>query len=78
MDGVLFHYTFDSTASLKDHSRFKSHGTVSGSPSATAAVALSTLNGNIAHVIQSPDGRRTNVVAAQGNLYYEEVRSASS
>jgi hypothetical protein len=77
-DGVLFHYNFDSTASLKDWSRFKNHGTVNGSPSATAAVALPSMNGNVAHLLQSPDGRRTNVVAAGGALYYEEVRGASS
>ena len=76
-DGVLFHYDFDSATTFYDRSRFKNHGAITGVPTLGGSVALETLCVNEAHLIQSPDGRRTNVVEVAGSTYYEIVKEAN-
>ncbi len=77
-DGVLFHYDFDSISTFRDRSRFKNHGSFTGTPTLGSSVSLATLCGNVAHLIQSPDGRRTNVVGVAGTTYYETVKTATA
>lgn len=79
-DRVLFHYSFDgsSTTVLTDHSWFKNHATLAGTPSNTAAVALSSMNSNHIGSIGRPDGSRVNLFGSHGRLFYEPLRSANS
>jgi len=73
-DGVVFHYDCDSISTFYDRSRFKNHGSITGTPTLTSAVAYSSVPGQAVHTIQSPTGTRTNVVGIGGTLYYEGVR----
>lgn len=76
---TLWHYGFDEATGtvMKDSSRHKNHGTYTGAYANAAAVALPCNAGNFAGVIQSPDGKRTNVVAAGGQLFSEVVRGSN-
>lgn len=78
-DAVLFHYGMNETsgAVMYDRSRHKNHGTYVGTPTPSAAVALSRPVGNYIGTFNAASGKRTNLYAAGGSLYYETVRSGA-
>lgn len=78
MPMVLAHYDMDeaSGTTMYDRSRYKNHGTYVGTPSVTAAVALSFPVGNYAGTFQTATGSRTNLFAAGGALFSQVVRTA--
>lgn len=77
---VLFQYDCDegSGTTLEDASRFKNHGTLTGSPTATADVAYPTVLGNFVGTFEDATSERTNLVAAGGALYYEVIQQGAS
>lgn len=77
---VLFHYSFDgsSTTVLADHSGFKNHATLVGTPSNTTAVALTSMNCNFLGAIGRPDSSKVNLYGSHGRLFYETMRAAQS
>ncbi len=79
-DRVVFHYSFDgsSTTVLTDHSWFKNHASLVGTPSNTAAVAMSSMNCNFLGSAGRPDGSRVNLYGSHGRLFYETMRAANS
>ena len=77
MDGILFHYDFDSASTFYDRSSYKNHGTIAGSPTLGAEVAYAGPVGQALHTIQSPTGQRTNVFMASGAVQYEILKGAS-
>ena len=79
-DRVVFHYSFDgsSTTSLTDHSWFKNHATLVGTPTNTGAVAMSSMNCNYLGSIGRPDGSKVNLYGSHGRLFYESMRAANS
>lgn len=80
---VLWHYGFDeaSGAVMTDSSRHKNHGVYTSggdAPSNTSAVALPCMGANFVGTIRSGlTGRRTNVVAAGGQLFSEVIRGGN-
>lgn len=76
MDAVVFHYDMVG-GTLTDRSRFKNTGTNNGSPTTDTAVAKSLYPGNYVGHFTTPTGKRTNLVAAGGRLYYEVVRGGA-
>lgn len=74
--GTLAFYDFDnsSVAVLYDASDWKTNGTMSGTPTHSAAVPYASIPGNVVQNVQNPSGRVTNIVAAAGALFYETVR----
>ncbi len=80
MGCVLACYDFDdsSLTVLTDRSRYKNHGTMTGTPTHSAAVTTKgTIPGNYAGVYETPAGKRSNIVAFFGNLYHEVIQGST-
>ena len=77
---VVASYDFNEATgtTLIDHSRFKNDGTLAGTPTlGGTAVALPCVAGQHVGHFEKADGKRTNLVATAGTLYYETVRAAT-
>jgi len=77
MPWVLFHYDFasTSTATLYDASRHKNDGTLTGTPSNTAAIAHYSLPAHYVGYVTTPAGRGDNLVGSHGRLFYETIQA---
>lgn len=77
-DDVLFNYDMDETSatSMRDTSRYANHASVTGTPTVTAEVALSSVPCNFVGALDATDGSRSNIVGVAGNLYYQKTRLA--
>ena len=77
MDCVLFNYDMDAAgAVMKDSSLFANNATVTGTPSDTGEVALSSIPMNFVGALDAADGSRSNLIGSAGRLYYQTVRPA--
>lgn len=74
---VVAQYDFDEASGtvMKDRSRFANHGTYTGAPTASAAVAWSFPVGNLCSAFEGADGSRKNTFGSGGALFYETTRS---
>jgi len=75
MDSVLAHYDMDeaSGTTMYDRSDNKNHGTYVGTPSITAAVALTSMPTNHIGTAGLGSGTQYNVVGNFGRLFYERT-----
>ena len=74
MDSVIFNYDMDATDAMYDSSRFKNHASLVGSPTNTAAVALSSMPGNHVGSFDGPLGKRVNIFGNYGRLFFQIIR----
>ncbi|MFQ5471736.1 MAG: LamG-like jellyroll fold domain-containing protein [Dehalococcoidia bacterium] len=79
MRSVLACYDFDDGAtSMTDRSRFENDGTITGTPTSTAAVALPSIVTNHIGRVQFTNDRIANVAGIGGALVYEDLVPATS
>ena len=67
-----------SGTTVTDRSRYKNNMTLAGSPSSTTACSYPAQNTNVVQIVQAANGKRSNVWARGGDLYYEIVREATT